>query len=280
MTQSRATGLVLTLLGVCVLPLVVGCTGIGPASVPRDRFDYNGEIARSWKEQILLNIVKTRYLDVPVFLDVTQIVSGYSLERSVTLGATATSSDLFDNATAGVGGIITDRPTITYTPLTGAEFNRNMLTPIPPAAILFTMASGWPVDLVFRVAVRSINGIDSAGPDAPRYDRVLVLLRALQQAQVLGMRVQPEMKDGAGGRVLLPCPRLDAGTGGDAPRSPRPSGDRARAGRIHRGLRASPDAARGVRDADALDVADSDRSRTVRRRAGDRSARRPRARRA
>jgi len=29
MTQSRATGLVLTLLGMCVLPLVTGCAGIG-----------------------------------------------------------------------------------------------------------------------------------------------------------------------------------------------------------------------------------------------------------
>ena len=193
--RSRLARLVPALLTASVSLLIAGCTHIGPPSVPRDRFDYNGEIARSWKEQILLNIVKTRYLDVPVFLDVTQIVSGYSLERTVSLGATAVRSDVIDNVSAGVQGVYTDRPTITYTPLTGAEFNRNMLTPIPPAAVLFTMASGWPVDLVFRVAVRSINGIDS-GADAPRYDRALVLLRALQQAQVLGMRVQPEMKEG------------------------------------------------------------------------------------
>jgi hypothetical protein len=84
---------------------------------------------------------------------------------------------------------MTDRPTITYTPLTGAQFNRNMLTPVPPSSLLFTIASGWPADLVFRVATRSINGVDSSGPDAPRYDRLLILMRELQEAQALGMQV-------------------------------------------------------------------------------------------
>jgi hypothetical protein len=40
--------------------MIAGCSGIGPPTVARDRFDYNGEVARSWKEQTLLNIVKGR----------------------------------------------------------------------------------------------------------------------------------------------------------------------------------------------------------------------------
>jgi hypothetical protein len=67
-----------------------------------------------------------------------------------------------------------------------------MLTPIPPAAVLFTMQAGRPIDLVFRVVVRSVNGLDSTGRFAARYERLVTLMRTLQQSEVLGMRVQGE----------------------------------------------------------------------------------------
>lgn len=187
---SRLLALILTItLG------LAGCSSIGPQVVARDRFDYNGEVSRSWKEQTLLNIVKSRYMDMPVFLEVAQIVSGYTLESSVTLGANAVRSSPADTLSLGTQGKWTDRPTITYAPLTGAQFNRNMLTPIPPAAVLFMMQAGWPIDLVFRVVVRSINGVDSRGSDGLRFERLVSLMRQLQQREVLGMRMQGEKVD-------------------------------------------------------------------------------------
>ena len=59
---------------------------MGPGSVTRDRFDYSGSVGESWKTQMLLNLVKMRYGDIPVFMDVGQVVAGYSLQR--TIGAT------------------------------------------------------------------------------------------------------------------------------------------------------------------------------------------------
>jgi hypothetical protein len=54
---------------------LAGCASLGPAKVARDRFDYVEAISDSWKRQMLLNLLKVRYADAPVFLDVTSVIS-------------------------------------------------------------------------------------------------------------------------------------------------------------------------------------------------------------
>ena len=49
--------------------LFTGCAGIGPGTVTRDRFDYVTSISESWNRQMLLNPLKVRYADAPVFMD-------------------------------------------------------------------------------------------------------------------------------------------------------------------------------------------------------------------
>src|SRR5437667_2669599 len=111
----------LILLAGLSLALVTGCKSIGPQTVARDRSEYSSSISESWKRQTLLNIVKLRYLDPPIFVDVGQIVAGYSLETGLSAGGAFPETPSFGGNTATVGGSVrfTDRPTITYTPLTG-----------------------------------------------------------------------------------------------------------------------------------------------------------------
>jgi hypothetical protein len=95
--------------------LLAACASIGAGSVNRDRLDYAEALATSWKEQMLLNIVKLRYADMPVFLDVSSVISSYQLQGQVSLTGTF-SSDLTPNlpdtwgrgATVGATGFYTD----------------------------------------------------------------------------------------------------------------------------------------------------------------------------
>jgi hypothetical protein len=126
---------------------VTACASIGPATVQRDRVDDASSLGDSWKEQTLLNIVKLRYGDLPIFLEVTQVVAGYQLQS--TIGGSFTAGNFSGsiigpfaasgNATAA--GTYTDRPTVIYSPLTGVDFLKRLMTPIPPSAILFVLQS-------------------------------------------------------------------------------------------------------------------------------------------
>lgn len=184
---------------ICLTALLLGgCTHIGPGTVPRDRFDYNVAIADSWKEQTLLNIVKLRYADMPLFVEVASVVSGYTLERAVNMSGTASSQNAVqgDFLALGTSGRFSDRPTITYAPITGAKFNESFMTPLRPRSILFMMQSGWPADMIFPLTVDSINGRRSrleAGLNQREGDeefyRVIELFSKVQRSGAVGMRV-------------------------------------------------------------------------------------------
>ena len=185
------------LLGAALL-LVVGCHSIGPGTVAKDRFDYSTSIADSWKQQTLLNIVKLRYLDLPVFVDVASIVAGYSMQTGVSLNGTLSSESAVQGDFASIGGqaIYTDRPTITYTPLTGQKFLQGLLTPIEPKNIFFMLQSGYAADFVLGLTVESLNGVhnrSTAGGAVreadPEFGRALQLLREVQVEGAVGMRV-------------------------------------------------------------------------------------------
>jgi len=101
------------------------------------------------------------------------------------------------SVTLGAQGQYTDRPTITYMPLAGERFARSLMTPVPPAALLSLIQAGNPVDLVFRLAVHVVNGIDNrfggdlrARPADPEFYLLLERLRRIQLSGAIGLRVR------------------------------------------------------------------------------------------
>ena len=197
-----------------VLWIITGCGSIGPTTVNRDRFDYVTAISESWKKQMLLNIVKLRYADVPVFMDIGQVISGYELEGTVSAGGAVgignkgAQGALGDFLNFGAGGRYLDRPTVTYSPLTGADFVKTMMTPFPPGAIMFLIEAGWPVDMMLQIGVQAINGLRNhrggplGHPADPEFVEVLRLLKQIQAAGGVGFKLQRE-KEGEETTMLM-----------------------------------------------------------------------------
>jgi hypothetical protein len=187
-----------------VIVLLIGCVPVGPPTIARDRFDYTTAVADSWKRQMLLNIVKIRYGDAPIFLDVASIINQYSLETELrgTLGWSA--PPYADRQEIGGTGRYYDRPTITYTPLTGEKFARNLMTPVAPATVMSLVEGGYPIDMVMRILIHSVNGIQNQfGGSArmrradPEFYPLLEKLRQNQSSGTVSLRVKKTENQGA-----------------------------------------------------------------------------------
>src|SRR5215469_2341420 len=188
--------------GVLLSLFITACSSIGPAMVPRDRVDYIDAIGNSWEQETLLDIIKLRYGHAPVFLSVTQVVTGYQFQGTVGAAVTASNFTAVSNVfgltgTATAQGQYTDRPTVIYSPLTGVDFLQKLMTPIPPSAILFVLQAGYNADLILPISLDSINGIGNASRRAmemraadPRFERLVQLLHDLQLAEALQVRIE------------------------------------------------------------------------------------------
>ncbi len=177
-----------------------GCASFGPASVDRDRFDYVQAIATSWKQQTLFNIVKLRYADTPVFLDVAQVIGSYQLQAGISVGGGVNfgGPPLPNTLSLGAAGTYTDRPTVVYTPLTGSHFIKVVMTPIPPPALFLLIESGWPADLLLQIGAQTINGISNKKGGArsraadPEFGQLLAAIQRIQASGAVGLRTEQE----------------------------------------------------------------------------------------
>ncbi len=190
---------------VLVTTALAACSSIGPGTMDRDQLDYGQSLGDNWKNQMLANIVKLRYADMPVFIDVGSIVSGYSFETQVNANAGFGNSFTGeDSQLIGAGGRYTDRPTITYVPKTGDSYLRSLLTPVEPRNLLALIHSGYNVELLFNWAVEAVNGVSNFSATATRgkltadreFFEVSSLMRELQIEEITAWKFQTDVETG------------------------------------------------------------------------------------
>ncbi len=190
----------------CFIALSVSaCSSLGPGRIALDRFNYNDAIAHSSNEQMLLNIVRLRYEDVPVFLAVSSVLTQYVYASNAGVNGTAALNDPVTTIGSSVGGSAgihyIERPTITYSPLSGDDFAKQLLTPIPPDLIFSLIQSGWPAKQLLTMSLQRINNVVNTGyssvamqtdPEQQQFMRVIQLIIELADRGVIEVQHQDQ----------------------------------------------------------------------------------------
>jgi len=179
---------------VFVVVLMNSCRSVRPTVVSSDRMDYGQVVAESWKRETLLNVVRLRYADAPVFLEVSSIINSRSVEGSVAAAAgfpgASPSGVMFD---FGGSQRWSNTPTVSYQPVMGEGFTRSLLRPIQPASVFQLIQGGWNAELVLRTIVSSINGLHNSSAGVAADSSFLELIKTIsniQQSGGLGVRVE------------------------------------------------------------------------------------------
>lgn len=198
----------------CMRPIAVvltaslaltGCiSGSGGRTIRRNYATYNHTIHYNQSQQMLLNLVRMRYRESPLFLKVGAVSTSYNLE--VNGGAHLGESFEAPNYGVNAGGSYSERPTVTYTPIEGDTFVKQMLAEVDKHTFILLYRSGWPIEVLCHVLAEqigtSVNNLDD--PSYPEFvDLVNRLAAAQDERRLVGIVVDDEVhmqiKDTEGG---------------------------------------------------------------------------------
>lgn len=157
--------------------LLSACAQLGPNYLAAGRPLYNEAVQQTDAQQLLLNIVRQRYNDPVLFLDVANITS----KATYSVGGNLRAAIPFTGTTSltpELGPRIEDSPLIFYTPNNGEKFVRQVLTPIDVRTLTLVLQAGWSIERVLMLAGESLGGIRNVGGD---YRALVSALRDLQR---------------------------------------------------------------------------------------------------
>jgi hypothetical protein len=185
--------------------LLTACGGRAtPSELPGVRLDYNEALVRSSSQQMLLNMVRLRYLHAPQFFEVAAVTTQSRVTRGggISLGGnagqngtqTAGNPVFTPFFSSGISGSveISETPTVSYAPLQGEEFANRFITPITGRSMIRLVQTGWRIDRVLSCCVTRINRVaapvissHAEGYGGEAFQRLSSLLYDLQMAGAL-----------------------------------------------------------------------------------------------
>jgi len=184
-----------------LLILTSGCAKLGPTTLKSERSNYNLAVQKTNDEQLLLNLTRLKYRDTPFFMEVSSVASQFTLSTS------ANASSTLQEGVKGIFGLggsvgVTEKPTVTYSPLQGDQFIQRVLSPLPLETITLLYHSGWSIERIFRLCFQRMNSLKNApgasGPTpkkAPKFKEFIEAtkyLRELQSQDVLNLIFQKQ----------------------------------------------------------------------------------------
>jgi hypothetical protein len=142
------------LLSACVV--ASGC--LGPKAVRYTRLRYNEVYRATNDEQLLINIVRLRYADSPVFVDLPNITSQFEVAG----GGSYIGPNQSVSSTFGYGGVSgRDTPTLSYHPREGREIAKALLTPLS-ADLFIVFNTGASLQQLLLMAINDMNDVQNA----------------------------------------------------------------------------------------------------------------------
>lgn len=149
------------ILTILALFLLAGCTNLGPRAVKMGRTQYNIVFRETTDEELLLNIVRFRYLEPPYFLELKSLNTQFLFNPNAE--AELDFPDPIGRFNADLRLTLEydyeEKPTISYAPLGGTDFVTRMLSPIGIDTILLILNVPRRVDKTLATTVRQINGL-------------------------------------------------------------------------------------------------------------------------
>jgi len=173
---------------------VSGCAILGPRSISMGRADYNEAINETEEEQMLLSIVMGRYGKTYSPLAVSGVAANVRFRTNAGIEAGFGPRSTYDgNLVPFRGGLAyEENPTITYSPVDGEKYLRQLLSPLPLDLLVLIVRSGTNVGAPLTLLTNRIN--DMRNPDFlegvhsevdSRFVRFVQLTQELHQAGVI-----------------------------------------------------------------------------------------------
>tara|TARA_B100000809_G_C14959398_1_gene466812 strand:- start:106 stop:687 length:582 start_codon:yes stop_codon:yes gene_type:complete len=148
----------------CAVVLLYGSVymRVHPRTTPnrQRKTHYNAAIQRTFQQEMLLNIVRLKYREVPEFLTVGGIAAQYSFDSSAAAGLTIPEGVL-DIFSLNSSVSRSEKPTISYVPA-GEEFQKGLLAPIDPESLQLLCRTGWSWERILRTTVQYLNEVNNA----------------------------------------------------------------------------------------------------------------------
>lgn len=172
-----------------LVAVCLGCT-LGPRQIHKGRLEYNQAVQESFREEMLLNLVRLRYRETPEFLAVGGIAAQYTFDGRANSSLSLPSGGRKSGALSGSLSR-TERPTISYVPSRGEAFQKGLLAPIDLQSLELLARTGWSWERILRTTVQYMNQVDNAtsagGPTPelkPEFEEFRYLSKVMRRLQV------------------------------------------------------------------------------------------------